>query len=880
MDARSRSPRALIALVVVAVLLLGVGTYAAFATGIVGRSTSAASETGTTSGRLAVDGAAGFAPQSSTPKLAWQVSATGLGYADARLDVLVRTASTWVVAVLADADAGTDAVIGLSASTGATMWKTSADGLDCGSAVIGDALVCVDEPTGFGQGAAATAIELERIDLATGAISRGPTAAQLGVAGDDLGVSAWSIGTVPLLMIADLGSGAGEETPGTTETVARLASDGGSIMWTTPATECGGGGDAWPTVARDQDGILLYSDSDVHFVLDAGTGRSLADSGCGTPDLYGAGGVIGATEASADAPAIPPVTHLVSPEALGAIGTTVDFSSSAQTPPEPIAVSTTRAGVDSISALSADGSTQVWAHPVVMHGSSLDTNVYGAATSGHLVFVDTGGHVVSVDPTTGVVQWSATYAAVHDTSEGADYVPPRVEYDGGGNVLVTDADPSTDTTTTSAFDARTGVARSVPFGWSRPFFDDGPPEHGAAEVEQGNDGSTIGALTDAAPTTTDAPSDAPACPAGSAPISWTAVDSGHVLLCRDGSSYRSVVALPAVDSACTSLAFSGDGYTLACGDTRIVVAGEGSLLQVGRRGHDASAMTASESWTSGGTVSTAFGTHSTRLGTGCATGAGMLAATTWHGGWMLVCGTDADTPTALALSEHESVRRATSVQFDGTRYCAGLSGDDTVCVGGAPAVVSVAHAGGSTTQHLASASFSAESGITTPGTGTGAYDVPAPADTASAEVHYLDTIIRRSGADRTQAEQLVSDIAGCTRNRLDTTTAASLVANRRQLIAAVTNAPVDKVPGGARLTSELTAALTASLRADTMYQNAVRSINAGSGAPDCDAVVYAMADDEALEPQIGMLKRAFVDDWNGTIAGRYRSAATFTAAQI
>ena len=820
-------------------------------------------------------------------KLAWNISAAALGYVSSHLSIVVQTPTVWVLSVVLDGadDQQAGALVAISATTGQELWHNDTVGGSCAGAASGS-VVCLSGTGPYGIGQAST-LTLVQVAVADGKVTRETTLEQLGFTGSNLYSSLESASSSVLLTVAD--EGANGYTQPSTVTLARVNDNTSSLMWKTTQAECGGGGDNWPSVTRVVNGVLLISNASSHEVLDFATGATLAQVGCQAVDLFGDGGLLIAGDGTGTSIIDSSRIHSLITGSGGNVNASpVDFESSESASSVPVVFTSAADGTLSIIARTTVGSDSTWAQPLVLQGSKDDPMVYGAVDSRRLILVDTAGHVVSVNPKTGRVLWSASYSALHIDSSGAAYVPVSVSFGPGETVLVSDLIPGTQFTgrtasfATYAYNARTGEELTSPSGWSA--YQSGTARGGTSRQAvvpgtlpvTGN--ASVGALV-ANSISAEAvahPSLLPDCPAGYKPISWTVVPSGYVLLCSGKNGYRAMVRLTGHPVVCSSVMFLAAGYTLGCeANSTVAITGDGTILQRGA-GSKSSIVTASTGWMVGDRAAGGFGASTAKISDGCPSGSVLLSLSQWKSGWLFVCGTDALDPSYLAFSDGAATEASRAVTYDLGRYCATRTIGGSVCAVGAPAVVSITAENGTTTQRPVDHNFFVSQGSSGFGQGTGAYNVTAPKDAANDEVRYLEQILQKSIAGRTQAGDLLHDIGSCTINSADIQKAASLVANRQQLLSALSSTPVDRIPNGSRLVTELTIALTASLQADQTYQTAISDLNSSGCAQATNDMSGATSQGNSIET----LKGTFVSDWNSTVVGSYPSTSPFTSKQI
>jgi hypothetical protein len=139
----------------------------------------------------------------------------------------------------------------------------------------------------------------------------------------------------------------------------------------------------------------------------------------------------------------------------------------------------------------------------------------------------------------------------------------------------------------------------------------------------------------------------------------------------------------------------------------------------------------------------------------------------------------------------------------------------------------------------------------------------------------LNGILQQSQAARSSVKIVVQDILKCASVQADVQSAQAVVANRTTELQSLSSAPVDAVPGGMAMVSQLQAALQDSLTADQAYVTAAGQVASGQCAAgkatyDAQAAVLTQGDSE---------KTTFTNAWNTQIATQY-GMPTYTQADI
>lgn len=269
----------------------------------------------------------------------------------------------------------------------------------------------------------------------------------------------------------------------------------------------------------------------------------------------------------------------------------------------------------------------------------------------------------------------------------------------------------------------------------------------------------------------------------------------------------------------------------------------------------------------------------------CPSGSVQLAYATFPDGWVLVCGIDAATPTQWYSSDSGGELESTSVSYDPTsyRYTAQFSDGSSGWLNHTPGVFG--HTGSSgqilTQRSVGQIWFvTLDGGSSAPSSApsTGPFGVPLPQATAEDQVRYLSALLQKSAAARKALQPAVIAVRECENGSngdysSQVSTISSVTDNRKELLSALETAPVDKVPNGTALVSELRTALSYSLRADQAYltwATAVNSSGCGSGSE---------AEGTKNSKRAGTAKETFVKHWNSQIAGSF-NAPKFTRDQL
>lgn len=262
----------------------------------------------------------------------------------------------------------------------------------------------------------------------------------------------------------------------------------------------------------------------------------------------------------------------------------------------------------------------------------------------------------------------------------------------------------------------------------------------------------------------------------------------------------------------------------------------------------------------------------------CPAGTNPLAWATIPGGsWAVVCGSDADRPLRWQSSLGGERQDAQQVTWDAAvgRYTATLPDGSRAWLAATPAMVG--RAAGDRITYAAAADGQ---WFTRPDRGpeTGSFGIAPPRPEARDQARYLSDLLAHSTADRTRLTDAVTAIRSCSRGgagnyAADVAAIEEVTRNRQALLAAAETAPVDQLPDGTLLLTQLHAFVGLSVRADQAFVTWAEAINAYG----CNS-----ASDEAgrnLSDQTGTAKEAFLATWNSRIAPAY-GVPTYTRAQI
>ena len=439
-------------------------------------------------------------------------------------------------------------------------------------------------------------------------------------------------------------------------------------------------------------------------------------------------------------------------------------------------------------------------------------------TADGVLLSNTGEQTVALDPATGSEYWRI---------DGSAAVVPDGD---GGSLLVSYQQPGTD---------RSVLSRLVP--------------------------------ADRVMTAPAVPADAPACPSGMSPLSWTQYAEGAILLCRAGTTYQ-VVMSAHPDWQAIKLEFVDGGHRVTYANgVQVAVSLGGALVTIDDRG-TVTTLPASKAWSS------VVGLLDLDPPVGvkaCPAGSWPISLSSFDGGWLLVCGTSAGQPTSLTFADQGGVTDATTVRVNGRGYCGELSAT-TVCAYRSPAVISLTR-GGSVEQRAVASNYFTGFGRGGTGEGTGSYGVAAPDATASDQVRYLTQVLQKSSVGRVNIDRAVAQVRACTDLAAAAVTIQSVTQNREELLSALDSAPVDAIPEGQSLVAELRHALTLARDSDRVWEQWAASQQANECADGEANPAYQQV--KQMNVGVAQAKSAFLDAWNSRIAPQY-GAPTFKTGQI
>jgi hypothetical protein len=257
----------------------------------------------------------------------------------------------------------------------------------------------------------------------------------------------------------------------------------------------------------------------------------------------------------------------------------------------------------------------------------------------------------------------------------------------------------------------------------------------------------------------------------------------------------------------------------------------------------------------------------------CPSGSVQLAFATFSDGWVLVCGINATTPTQWYSKDADGRLDSGSVTYDPANYrYTAQFGDGTLgWLNHTPGVYGRTGSGSSVTVQRSVGVIwfvVVDSGQTASAQTTGPYGIPIPQNTSADQVRYLAALLTSSAKARADLQPAVISVRGCERGQhgdysADVSTISSVTDNRRQLISALNTAPVDQVPDGVALVSELRTGLQYSLQADEAYLAWAQATNTNGCGSSSEA------NGTELSKKAGSAKDIFVKHWNTKIAGSF-----------
>ncbi len=633
---------------------------------------------------------------------------------------------------------------------------------------------------------------------------------------------------------------------------ARLDSSGTKKLWATRSQGCEEL--AWET-AEPQHGLLFPG---YGLALDENTGKEFLPANvCASVAADGVLSIPGSKAAE-----VP--RQLTAPD-----GTTIDIVTDSygievfgDPLPAPLRIQNISVNSDGsettaeLEAYSPGTGAPLWSQPLPVTGVNNNHSFVGTVTykDGYLLVSDME-LLRSVDPETGEVIWQ---------HQGNDWHPVVGEE---GTIIVYPSGDFLDANSI-AIDGASGKIL-----WSDPGIAYFAPDPGGGESILVLRNNSVSRLVPA-DRTTDAPTlpgDAPACPQGMTPVSWTRYEGGSILLCQQDQKF--VVITPDQPKwKATELNFVPGGFQAVFGtDATIWVSLGGSAVTVEERGEQTMRPTTT-AWTA------ARGSTDLRLPSDirqCPAGSWPISLSTFDGGWLLVCGTAASQPTQLIFNDGQIID-SEKVSYHSGTYCADTTAGE-VCVHRSPALVTIEGDSAEVEQHSVASNYFSGYGEGGAGTGAGSYGVAAPETNAKDQVRYITEILEKSAVDRADLNEAVSQVRACQDLPGAIRTLEGVTDNRNELLEALDSTPVDAIPGGTQLASQLRRALELSRDSDLVWVEWAESEQANGCALGNDNPLYKTVYNMNLD--VALAKDAFVDNWNTNIAPQY-GAPQFTRPQI
>ncbi len=801
-----------------------------------------------------------------------------------------------LVAFTVNTSTASGTVLAVDSSTGERSWSAYS-GEECGGMVGGSVLRCQGGRMGY--------YPTELVNMATGASTETPSSQELGAGIPDgqEDVYGWSTFVINGGLFASWLEEPSTDSGLNKLRVAKLADDGSAFVWTSDRPlAVFAGADATNSAGRINHGIVTgrwgaLNAADGKVILD-GTGSDQPATVQWVAQNVLQGGDQGTTPKQSTAP---DGTQM---STIGVGGISVTTTALPKHPlrqtADGVAAFDPASGADSLS-----GPT-LWSTrlgPTTSTDWTLDDGSNGdyllAYHDGLIALArqprDSRAGVVSMlAEDTGALLWQADVVVPAGGEEMAVIVPT---FTADGELLV----EATHTDSVSPIAAGTSEltmfkAENGDILWSRAGAVAGAELHAlrsapfAPEVESldgivvdnldgamtADTGSAEGTFSMLRPTSTSTsltvPADAPACPSGMTAISWTQYADGAILLCRNDTGY-SVVFPAHSDWRATGLDFADGGYQVAFDNgtrVRVALGGQVVYTDIGGTVTEAPAVRSWNDVAGEVTVSVPSGLPV------CPTGSWPISLSTYSGGWLLICGTSAGSPTAMRIADGSAVSELGSVVYRNGGYCGSADGR-TVCAYRSPAVVSVTDAGGTVTQHGAEWNYFDGHGQGGVGKGNGSYGVEAPDDNAKDQVRYLAQILQKSMAGRINLQSAVDKVRGCSDLERALTSFNDVLANRQELLDALESTPVDAVPNGSELVASLRNALQLSHDSDEVWLQWAQSEQANGCAEGVSSPLYQQV--RAMNENVAAAKDAFLATWNSQIAPAY-GAAKFKTSQI
>jgi outer membrane protein assembly factor BamB len=743
----------------------------------------------------------------------------------------------------------------LDPSTGEIVWGHPGN-LDCADDEIGGLVPCLDTVPAAGTDHYKDVLEL--VDWKTGKAKTTTALADLGigVSSADPSISVVSgaiIVTLPDYENTDAGMLSGLRKVVT----AKISADGATALWVATSKGCedcdAGASLAFSPATHLQHGILTTRFGEAY---NFETGKSLLPDGSYvTPVAEGVLAVAGSSAGGSTILAPDSTTVRLTTEMDG--WTLVD-----RLPPQPLRLTFKRQGEESaiaqVSAFDAATGTVAWTSPVELTIATMPLSIGRLSYDGQRLVILAENVLTALDASTGKVLWSraasSDWYSLQRTKDGTILV--------GGYLGSVAIDPETGL---RLWDVNGDLATATgPDGQEQLLELGGYGENQTPYVARLSPANRL-----AQPATI--PAEAPACPAGMTPISWTQYAGGGILLCEQGEQYRVIYSAHA-DWQAAELRFLDGGYEVVFANGSMVRVSLGGAVVYITEGGRVTPEAATGVWTNFG------GAMSLRLPADvktCPAGSWPISVSIFDGGWLLVCGTTRNQPTVMAYASGGAVADAGSVTYANGAYCAVID-DAKICAYRAPAVVSTQTDAG-TTQVSVTSNYFDGYGQGGAGEGTGSYGVDAPDDTAKDQVRYLTQILQKSSSGRSNLDRAVAQVRRCENLNDAITTMNGVTDNRSELLTALESTPVDAVPSGSSLVDLLRRALQLSHESDLVWVQWAEAERANDCADGQDSALYHQV--IQMNHDVAAAKDDFLGQWNSQIGPAY-DAPAFTRSQI
>lgn len=365
----------------------------------------------------------------------------------------------------------------------------------------------------------------------------------------------------------------------------------------------------------------------------------------------------------------------------------------------------------------------------------------------------------------------------------------------------------------------------------------------------------------------------PSCSDGRQLLSWTKWPGGWVIVCAqvDGSQARLQASLPTGVAFTADDVTSDDAWTRFCGASSgrtVCVDGLAQTVETSADGEQPHTWTVEQGWvTNRGDIGRGAGSSAPDQVPSCPSGTVAIGWGTYGDNWVLACGTTDGAPSSLQTGGPSGTESASKVSDESGAICGTFTGGTKRCLHGeSRALVTEAADGSRQQQGLDSSWQLGASG------GSGAYGVSAPDPTEKDQVRYLSEVLQRSAAARSALQGPVADISACRTSELDGAISdiQGVIDARTSQLDAISAAPVDHIPDGDALITDLRQALQASLAADRSYLSWGKAVAAGG----CSEGQNFLDEGDAHSVDAQRAKKAFADRWNTQIVPRHDVPST------